>query len=608
MPTEFEKKLRGVLAPDPHQDPVDWLEHHVRNIPYSPQAGPFRIHNSPWLEEPLRALTDPEVQEIGALGCVQSGKSWLIEGASLIIPTLCPGPTLILQDIDRNASDFQETRLRVLWESIPAIKELIGPDGIPKTGAIQFRGNTAWVLGANNERNLQRRSIRFLLGDEVWLWGQGSLKDAMARTTAFRWQSKTVLVSQGGVEGDDWSQWFKTTDQRVWTFCCPACNHRQPYKWEQIIFPKEARTPEGWNLDTVRKGTTYQCESCKHQLEDSNRVRTELNKSGAYVATNPNAPKSRRGYHWNALCAQWGLSWGDLAVECIEAKKAFDDANPTARREFVQKRLAQTWREEADEVQIESSVGGYKTGEPWPEEGGFVRGKPKAGKELTDDDRALPDFIPLRFMGVDVQRRGFWWVIRSFSGDGRSRLHSFGYCFAWSELIDIHKKAGVHPANVFVDSGDQQDEVLAACAANGWVATRGDQRNEYAWKVRTPQGMKTEIRPYSPPVVELVGQRRCKRFYFSNLRLKDTLALLIRRGRHTRPDDVLDEYLKQMQSERRTVAAGGKPVWEQIDSRANHLWDCEVILMLPAMAWKLTGKAEQMVAEPEAEGDGADPA
>jgi hypothetical protein len=63
-----------------------------------------------------------------------------------------------------------------------------------------------------------------------------------------------------------------------------------------------------------------------------------------------------------------------------------------------------------------------------------------------------------------------------------------------------------------------------------------------------------------------------------------------------------------MQSERRTVAAGGKPIWEQIDSRANHLWDCEVILMLPAMAWKLTGKAEQMVAEPEAEGDGADPA
>ena len=155
---------------------------------------------------------------------------------------------------------------------------------------------------------------------------------------------------------------------------------------------------------------------------------------------------------------------------------------------------------------------------------------------------------------------------------------------------------------MFVDSGDNQDEVLAACAANGWVATRGDQRNEFPWKVRTPQGNKVEIRPYSTPVVELVGQRRVKRFYFSNLRLKDTLALLIRRGKHTRPDDVLEEYLKQMQAERRTIREGGRPIWEQIDSRPNHLWDCEVILMLPAMAWRLIGKAEQMIANQEAKG------
>jgi hypothetical protein len=64
-----------------------------------------------------------------------------------------------------------------------------------------------------------------------------------------------------------------------------------------------------------------------------------------------------------------------------------------------------------------------------------------------------------------------------------------------------------------------------------------------------------------------------------------------------------------MQSERRTVGTGGKPIWEQIDSRANHLWDCEVILMLPAMAWKLIGRAEQMVADAPAEESGeSDPA
>ena len=600
MSDDFTQKLRDVLAPDPHRDPVDFLEWNVRSIPYSPQSGSFKISNSPWLAEPLRALTDPEVQEIGALANVQSGKSWLIEGASLIIPALAPGPTLLLNDIDRNADDWLETRLRILWESVPIVKNLLSIEGVPKKGAIQFRGNTCWVLGANNERNLQRRSIRYVLGDEVWQWGVGSLKEALARTTAFRWQSKVVLVSQGGVEGDDWSNWWKTTDQRVWTFECPECKTRQPYEWEQIKYPKDGKRPNGsWDLDAVRNGTTYECKCCKHSFKDSNRVRTELNATGAYVVTNPNAPKSRRGYHWNALAMQWGLTWGDLAVECIEAKREHENGSDSARREFIQKRLAQIYREQADEVKIEAHVGNYKMGEVWTDEGGFVKGRPTPFNLLTEEMRKAPDFIPLRFMGVDVQKNSFYWVIRMFSGDGRSRMHSCGFCFSWNELVDIHKKAGVHPANVFVDSGNEVDVVLMACATNGWVATRGDQRNEFPWKIRTPMGMKTELRPYSSPVIESVGSKRTKRFYFSNLRLKDTLSLLIRKGRNTKADDAPAEYIAQMTAEKRVISAGGKPLWEQIGDRANHFFDCEVILTLPALAWKLTGRVEHLTNEPE---------
>jgi hypothetical protein len=31
-------------------------------------------------------------------------------------------------------------------------------------------GMTLWVLGAHNKTNLQRRSIRWLIGDETWRW------------------------------------------------------------------------------------------------------------------------------------------------------------------------------------------------------------------------------------------------------------------------------------------------------------------------------------------------------------------------------------------------------------------------------------------------------
>jgi hypothetical protein len=110
------------------------------------------------------------------------------------------------------------------------------------------------------------------------------------------------------------------------------------------------------------------------------------------------------------------------------------------------------------------------------------------------------------------------------------------------------------------------------------------------------------MRPYSVPVVEAIGSKRAKVIYFSNLRLKDTLALLIRRGRHTRPVDVPDEYIQQMQSERRVVSANGRAVWEPVAvhksknrsdlglvKNQNHFWDCEVIGLVPALGWKLTG-------------------
>jgi hypothetical protein len=586
---DFENALRSVLAPDPHRDPVDFLEHNIKKIPYSPQSGAFRISNSPWLAEPLRALIDPEIEEIAILGNVQSGKSWVIEGASCVIPILFPGPTLILQDIDRNAKDYLDTRLRILWSAVPALQSYIGDEGIPKSGAIQFRDNTCWVLGANNQRNLQGRSIRFLLGDEIWQWPSGSLFEAFRRITAYKWKSKTVLCSQGGVEKDEWSSYWETTTRSVWSFECPDCKTVQPYKWEQIVFPKEARTVDnGWDLDLVRRKTTYKCCGCDTHFADSNKVRQELNATGRYVMTNPNAPKSRRGYSYNALAMQWGLTWGDLAVECIEAKQAFTtNADNTRRQQFIQKRLAQTYKEEPDEINLSASVGNYKLEEEWSEEGGFVRGRPVPGSMLNDEMRTAPDFVRMRFMTVDVQRRGFYWVVRSWNGEGASRLIQCGYSFAWGEIIDVQKKFQVNPHNTFVDSGDQQDEVLTACANNGWHATRGDQRNEFTWKVRTPVGMKNEHRAYSPPVVENIGQKRAKRTYFSNLRFKDTLSLLIRQGKHTRADDAPEAYLQQMQSEKRTITNNGKPIWEQIASRDNHFWDCEVMQMLPALGWRL---------------------
>ena len=590
--SELIKIGKSVLRPAYSGDPVEWLEANVLAIPDSPMPGPFRAERTPWIAEALRIAADPETRLLTVLASIQSGKSLLARLFSCYVIANQPGPTMILQATDAEAKDFSIRYLRPVWNNCPPVKAKFKNDDMERSTTSDFDRMTIYCRGIHNETNLQRLSLRYVIADECWMAPPGHLAEASARVTAFGWMGKRIMMSQGGIAGQEFHQLHESTDMREWNMCCPSCGHLQPWAWSQVKFPEDSKVNDEWDLIKVSQGTTFECVSCKARLPDTNATRLEANAKGKFVSTKPSSNASYVGLHWNSVAT---MSWGELAVMMIKAKEAIEEyGDEEPLRIFIQKRLAEKFEEQPDEIKTEAKPGDFAMAEDWDHEGGFVKGRPTVYNTITPEMRAEPDFVRMRFMGVDVQKRGFYWVIRGWSGDGRSRLIDCGYCFAWTQLVEIHKKYGVHPANVFVDSGYQPDEVLAACATNGWVATRGDQRNEFAWRVKTPAGLKTELRPYSAPVVEAVGNKRVKRFYFSNLRLKDVLAALIKRGRHMIPKDVSDEYKEQMKSEKRTIGTNGKPFWEPI-AKDNHFWDCEVILILPALAWKLTGRAEDVL-------------
>jgi phage terminase large subunit GpA-like protein len=55
------------------------------------------------------------------------------------------------------------------------------------------------------------------------------------------------------------------------------------------------------------------------------------------------------------------------------------------------------------------------------------------------------------------------------------------------------------------------------------------------------------------------------------------------------PDDAGEEYLAQMESERR-VRRNGKWIWEQIGARPNHYFDCEAMQAAAATMLKIVGR------------------
>jgi hypothetical protein len=498
-----------------------------------------------------------------------------------------PGPCLWLDQTDEDAKDQSESRLQKLFDECEPVKELFPANRHKKRNTtIHFaNGMTLWMLGAHNKTNLQRRSIRWVVADECWRYPPGHMAEAEARVTAFGWLGKCIFLSQGGEEGDDSTRKFETTDQREWTFECPHCQTRQPFKWENIEWSKDARTDDHqWDYERVRQTTQLKCEHCHQHYEDSDAVRRQLNATGAYVAQNPTASSENVGFHWNALCA---MSWGKLAEMYLRAKETARRGDTSLLQQFYQKRLGLPWREYVEDFKVEIIRSGFLMGEPWAEEGAI-------GAKGNIIDPPIPDGVvttPLRFLTVDVQMDHFWLVVRAWNSAGSSRLLWCAKALTWEDIEAVAQRFTIHSNLVFVDAGYNSFEVYRNCAQRGWTALMGDNRTTFTHK--SVSGARLQ-RFYSPVRKIFIARGLvCRMHFWSNLAIKDTLARLRRyaTGGPTWeiPEDVPEEYLLQLESEHR-IKKGNKWMWLQIGKRPNHLLDCEAMSITAAYMLKIIGR------------------
>ena len=580
--------LRDAWTPADRREPWRWCEDHIRSIPYSPLPGPFRSENSPWIREVMEAIVDPKIRLVSIIAAVQSSKTTSPELTLCYIIANLPGPCLWLDQTDEDAKDESESRLQKLFESCEPVKKLFPKNkNKQRNCTIHFsNGMTLWLLGAYNKTNLQRRSIRWLFGDETWRWPVGHMAEAEARTTAFGWLGKCVFMSQGGEENDDTHRKFETTDMREWHFKCPKCQKFIPYKWENIEWDDDCKDENGeYDFAKINHSTALKCLECGEYFEDSDRMRRLLNKDGKFIALNPNASKENVGFHWNALAS---MSWGKLAELYLRAKIAARKGDSSLLQQFYQKRLALAWREFAEDYRLEITSGSYNSGDVWDEEAGFN----KLGEIIAPPFAENEVIAPLRIMSVDVQMNCFYLVVRVWSINGSSRLLWHEKVLTWEDIEEIQKRFKILDNLVFVDAGYNSFEVYKHCGERDWIALMGDNRANFFH--RLPNG-KTVLRFYSPVKHIFISRYvKCRMHFWSNLNVKDTLAR-IRRNQNPAdgatwevPTDISEDYLKQMESEHR-IKKGNSWIWEQIGNRPNHYLDCEAMNCAGALMLKIVG-------------------
>ena len=580
--------LKDAWTPADRREPWRWCEEHIKSIPYSPMPGPFRSDNSPWIREVMEAIVDPKIRLVSIIAAVQSSKTTSPELTLCYIIANLPGPCLWLDQTDEDAKDESESRLQKLFESCEPVKKLFPKNkNKQRNCTIHFsNGMTLWLLGAYNKTNLQRRSIRWLFGDETWRWPVGHMAEAEARTTAFGWLGKCVFMSQGGEENDDTHRKFETTDMREWHYKCPKCGKYIPYKWENIEWDDDCKDENGeYDFSKINHSTALKCPECGEYFEDSDRMRRILNKDGKFIPLNPNAAKENVGFHWNALAS---MSWGKLAELYLRAKIAARKGDSSLLQQFYQKRLALAWREFAEDYRLEIASGSYNSGDVWDEEAGFN----KLGEIIAPPFAENEVIAPLRIMSVDVQMNCFYLVVRAWSINGSSRLLWHEKVLTWEDIEEIQKRFKILDNLVFVDAGYNSFEVYKYCGERNWIALMGDNRANFFH--RLPNG-KTVLRFYSPVKHIFISRYvKCRMHFWSNLNVKDTLAR-IRRNQNPAdgatwevPTDISEDYLKQMESEHR-IKKGNSWIWEQIGNRPNHYLDCEAMNCAGALMLKIVG-------------------
>lgn len=349
--------LKG-FVPRERNKVSDWaLKYRRLSAEGSPQPGPWTHHKMPWSVEIMDTMCPTsDVREIVLMKSAQVG------GTELAINFLFrnihqePAPTMYMLPTVELAGDFSKEALQPSIDTTDVLNEVVadskGRDSSNSQRYKSFAGGYLVLAGANSAAALRRRSIRYLILDDIDdfpadLNGQGDpAKLADKRTTAFTGREKKIRISTPTIKGHSRiEKAYLASDQRRFVMPCPHCGNEQHFEWPQVQFDTDNPA------DAV-----YVCKENGCLIE--HRDKDAMMQAGRWVAQNP-GPNRPVGFHISELYSSF-RSWGDIAKDFMASK---DD--PSQLKVFVNLVLGETWEdrgEAPDHERLKERAGGYRLG------------------------------------------------------------------------------------------------------------------------------------------------------------------------------------------------------------------------------------------------------
>jgi terminase, large subunit len=599
-----------------------WAEKYRELKAQAEEKGPLRMKRTPYLVPILnlgnRLDPNPEcnphgvtfqyVDEIVICKSAQvAGTEGLISLAGYYTHQEPCTVLMCLADED-TARYITDNRIMPMYRDSHILKSLI-VSGHFNSNEMAFTNGSFVLAGwASSVSKIASRPAKILIADEIDKPGYyAKSKEASAlsllreRKEAF-YSGQIWMLSTPTMEGGNIDAEMNSCDV-IYDFHipCPKCGVYQPLRWS-LKYAEEFK--DGWYRDkagqmrqiggvmweggrnATKKQTQaarYRCGSCGAAWT-TNQKNNAVSKGKMVPRTEIKHPPRKVGFHINRLYSLLGKS-GDivkLVTDWVDIHRTRDPMQLKKKKQgFVNSTLAYLWKEvivrpEADEIL-----------------------KARCGLPMST---VPPEAVALT-CGVDMQKYGFYYVVRAWARDYTSWLVQYGYVETWTDLenllfatsFPVPDTGGSHRIwRAALDTGggvSEYEDFTLTEQAYFWLRKNGIGRGPRVWGTKgsaRPLASKIYIgKPFdrTPSGKALSGGLQI--IMCDTAQLKDMYHYRLGQARgqgiqaaYLHAETGMD-YAKHILAEEKQIDQKGVPVWVQV-GRDNHWLDCEVLSMVCA--------------------------
>lgn len=574
--------------------PDIWADENRRLPPGSAEPGPWRSSRSPYMIPIVRACVLPKNKRvIGVMGS-QMGKT---AGLLNVIGQRLdddPAPIIYVGPTRNNIDNVIEPKIMEMIKGVATLWTKMSKGKRATKTHKRIAGVSLRLAWAGSPTELASDSAVIVMVDERDrmednIKGEGDVIElAEARTSTYP-DGRVLATSTPTIGNVDtfihlvtgiehwavsdtvgspiWRLWQEGT-RHEWAWPCPHCGDYFIPRFKHLVWPEKS-TP-----DEARVHAKLACSRCGALITDE--FKAQMNKRGVYIAPGQSVTKDGEIIGEADTINSDTASFWVSGLCSFSSKKSFG---------FLAKKFlaaAKSGEEERIQGVINTDFGElFKIGGDAPE--WTVVAERKRGYKQGE----VPQGVNLLTAGVDVQKNRLVYVVRGWGSRFESWLIEQGEFWGetdkpevWQELSELAASTwhGQMLSRMTVDSGYQTQMVYQFCRLhkNLALAAKGHDTLDKPFK-------KTDI---DVNVRGKVIPSGLQLWHFNSDQMKSWVHSRVewphdQPGGWWLPDDISDDYCKQIVAEQRSVKPSGKVVWVQI-KKDNHFLDAEALAYLAA--------------------------